>query len=103
MRTCISSPSWRSIPDIAYGYVIEVKYLKRSERVDDSVVAETVRGAREQLAGYLADDGLRRRAPSVRYVGLAVGVPRLGAGGVRGGGARERLTPARKTEVDPKR
>ncbi len=59
-------------PDIAYGYVIEVKYLKRSERVDDSVVAETVRGAREQLKGYLADEGLRRRAPLVRYIGLAV-------------------------------
>ena len=59
-------------PDIAYGYVLEVKYLKRSERVDDSVVAETMRGAREQLKGYLADEGLRRRAPSVRYIGLAV-------------------------------
>ena len=59
-------------PDIGYGYVIEVKYLKRSERVDDSVVAETMRGARAQLAGYLGDEGLRRRAPSVRYIGLAV-------------------------------
>ena len=59
-------------PDIAYGYVIEVKYLKRRERMDDSVVAETMRGAREQLKGYLADEGLRRRAPSVRYIGLAV-------------------------------
>ena len=28
------------------------------------------RGA--QLAGYLADEGLRRLAPSVRHVGLAV-------------------------------
>ena len=59
-------------PDIGYGYVVEVKYLKRSERVDGSVVAETMRGAREQLKGYLADEGLRRRAPSVRYIGLAV-------------------------------
>ena len=58
-------------PDIGYGYVIEVKYLKRSERMDESVVAETLCGAREQVAGYLADKGLRRRAPSVRYVGLA--------------------------------
>ena len=40
--------------------------------MDESVVAETLRGAREQLKGYLADEGLRRRAPSVRYVGLAV-------------------------------
>ena len=59
-------------PDIGYGYVMEVKYLKRSERVEESVVSETLRGAREQLKGYLADEGLRRRAPSVRYVGLAV-------------------------------
>ena len=59
-------------PDIGYGYVVEVKYLKRSERVDGSVVAEKLREAQEQLAGYLADEGLRRRAPSVRYVGLAV-------------------------------
>ena len=59
-------------PDIGYGYVIEVKYLKRSERVDGSVVAETLQGACEQLKGYLADEGLRRRAPSVRYIGLAV-------------------------------
>ena len=59
-------------PDIGYGYVIEVKYLKRSEAVDAAVVEETMRGARAQLAGYLADEGLRRRAPSVRHVGLAV-------------------------------
>ena len=25
-------------PDIGYGYVVEVKYLKRSERVDGSVI-----------------------------------------------------------------
>ena len=40
--------------------------------MDGSVIAETLRGAREQLAGYLADEGLRRLAPSVRHVGLAV-------------------------------
>ena len=59
-------------PDIGYGYVIEVKYLKRGERMEESVVAETLREARAQLAGYLADEGLRRRAPSVQYVGLVV-------------------------------
>ena len=59
-------------PDIGYGYVLEVKYLKRSERVDESVIAETLRGARSQVAGYLADEGLRRRTPSVRHIGLAV-------------------------------
>ena len=59
-------------PDIGYGYVIEVKYLKRSEALDAAALEKTMRGARAQLAGYLADEGLRRRAPSVRHVGLAV-------------------------------
>ena len=59
-------------PDIGYGCVVEVKYLKRNERVDESAIADAMRGAREQLAGYLADEGLRRRTPSVRHVGLAV-------------------------------
>ena len=59
-------------PDVGYGYVVEVKYLKRSERVDGSVIAERMGEARAQLAGYLADEGLRRFAPSVRHVGLAV-------------------------------
>ena len=49
-----------------------MKYLKRSERVDGSVVGEMLGEAREQLKGYLADEGLRRRAPSVRCIGLAV-------------------------------
>ena len=31
------------------------------------------RGACEQPKGHLADEGLRHRAPSMRYVGLAVG------------------------------
>ncbi len=59
-------------PDIGYGYVVEVKYLKRGERVDASVVGERLSEARAQVAGYLADEGLRRLAPSVRHVGLAV-------------------------------
>ena len=33
---------------------------------------EPLRGARAQVAGYLADEGLPRRAPSARRVGPAV-------------------------------
>ena len=51
--------------------MVEVKYLKRSERVDGSVVAETLRGAREQRKGDPSDGG-GRLAPSVRHLGLAV-------------------------------
>ena len=59
-------------PGAAFGYVIEVKYLKRRESLDESVVAERVREAANQVRRYLADEDLHRRHPSVRHVGLAV-------------------------------
>ena len=59
-------------PEVRYGYVIEVKYLKRGEAADESVVASRLEEARTQLRGYLADPGLRGRQPGVRHVGLAV-------------------------------
>ena len=59
-------------PDMSYGYVLELKYLKRSESLDESVLADKVQEAVVQLRGYLADPSLRRRHPSVRHIGLAV-------------------------------
>ena len=59
-------------PGAAFGYVLEVEYLKRREPLDDAVVAEKMREATEQVRRYLADESLRRRHPSVRHVGLAV-------------------------------
>ena len=40
--------------------------------MDESVVAEKMREAAGQVRRYLADEGLRRRHPTVRHVGLAV-------------------------------
>ena len=57
-------------PDVAYGYVIEIKYLKRSAPVDESLLAARLREAEDQLRRYLADARLRRHP--VRHVGLAV-------------------------------
>ena len=59
-------------PDLRYGYVVELKYLKRGESLDDSLVAAKMQEAEQQVRGYLADPGLRRRYPSVRHVGLAM-------------------------------
>ena len=59
-------------PDMGYGYVLELKYLKRSESLDESAVADKMREAALQVRGYLEDPGLRRRYPSVRHVGLAM-------------------------------
>ena len=58
-------------PDIGYGYVIEFKYVKRSEKLDESRTMASAQESMEQLRGYLADEGLRRNT-SVRHLGLAV-------------------------------
>ena len=58
-------------PGIGYGYLIEFKYLKRGEKLDDARAAAAGRQALDQLQGYLADERLRRH-PSVRHIGLAL-------------------------------
>ena len=58
--------------DMQFGYVLELKYLKRSASLNESVVADKVQEAVEQLRSYLADPSLPRRYPSVRHIGLAV-------------------------------
>ena len=58
--------------DMRYGYVLELKYLKRSETLDESLVADKLAEAELQLHGYLADPSLRRRYPSVQHLGLAM-------------------------------
>jgi hypothetical protein len=58
--------------DMKYGYVLELKYLKRSEALDESLVADKVQEAVLQVRGYLADPSLRRRYPSVQHLGLAM-------------------------------
>ena len=71
-------------PDIGYGYVIELKYVKRGELPRAAAVEKTqgecvspavaalLDAAGAQLRGYLADAGLRARYPSVRFIGLAL-------------------------------
>ena len=59
-------------PDARYGYVIEVKCLKRGDAADEAAVASRLDEARAQLRGYLADARLRRQPPAVRHVGLAM-------------------------------
>ncbi|MCY3789332.1 MAG: AAA family ATPase [Gemmatimonadetes bacterium] len=58
--------------DMRYGYVLELKYLKRSETLDESLVTDKVQEAVLQLRSYLADPSLRRRYPSVHHLGLAM-------------------------------
>ena len=65
-------------PHLQRGYLIELKYLKRSERfqrsepVDESGVAAAAAEATAQLQRYLADERLARQFPGVRFIGLIV-------------------------------
>ena len=57
--------------DIGYGYVIEFKYVKRADRLEETRTMASAQESMDQLRGYLADEGLRRNT-SVRHIGLAV-------------------------------
>ena len=65
-------------PHLQRGYLIELKYLKRSERLqrsesaDEASVAAAVEEAAAQLERYLADERLARQFPGVRFIGLIV-------------------------------
>ena len=65
-------PLLARFPHLRHGYLIELKYLKRSERPDAAGVAAAVSDATTQLVRYLADERLARQFPGVRFTGLAV-------------------------------
>ena len=65
-------PLLARFPHLRVGYLIELKYLPRSEPADEAGVAAAVSDATAQLRRYLADERLARQFPGVRFVGLAV-------------------------------
>ena len=65
-------PLLARFPHLRHGYLIELKYLKRSESADRDAVAAAVRDATTQLARYVADERLARQFPGVRFTGLAL-------------------------------
>ena len=58
-------------PDARYGYVIELKHLKRGARDAEARIKTAVREAAMQLRRYLADERLARQYPETRFTGLA--------------------------------
>ena len=65
-------PLLARFPHLRVGYLIELKYLPRSESADKAGVTAAVGEATAQLRRYLADERLARQFPGVRFVGLAV-------------------------------
>ena len=71
-------PHLQRYAGMRHGYVIELKYLKRSERFqrgEPARVARVARAAQEaaaQVRRYVTDQRLARQYPGVRFTGLAV-------------------------------
>ena len=67
----VLTPLTERHPTLRHGFVVELKYLKRS---DESAALEeaALQAARAQLRGYLADERLGEQHPSVRYTGIAL-------------------------------
>ena len=71
-------------PDLPFGYVVELEYLRRSEpermsggeeerkEALSGLVARRLDEAKTQLRGYLADACLAAQYPSVRFIGIAL-------------------------------
>ncbi len=88
----VIEPFTARYPELRYGYVVELKYLRRQEaeavgdggagsRTDAQEadptdpppsVAQPLGAARAQLRRYLSDPRLRSRRPGVRFIGLAL-------------------------------
>ena len=65
-------PNVANFPETRYGYVVELKYLKRAEPAGAAQVEALVGGAVAQLKRYLAEPSLEARSPRVQYIGLAL-------------------------------
>ena len=68
-------PHLQRYAGMRHGYVIELKYLKRSERFQRGEPASEARVAQEaaaQVRRYVTDERLARQYPSVRFTGLAL-------------------------------
>ena len=63
-----------------HGYVIELKYLKRSASATEEHVTAAARAAQAQLRRYLADERLARQYPNGALHRPIARIPRLGTG-----------------------
>ena len=59
-------------PHLRRGYLIELKYVRRSDPLDADRLDEAAEAAARQLRRYLADDRLARQYPAVRFIGLGL-------------------------------
>ncbi len=64
-------PFVERFPELKYGFLIELKYLKRRKVLKASVLQHAVEEASTQLKAYLQDEHLKSK-PSVHHIGLVI-------------------------------
>ena len=67
----VLTPLTAQHPSLRHGFVIELKYLKRSDEGNERANA-ALDAAKDQLRGYLADERLAQQHPAVRIAGIAL-------------------------------
>ena len=54
-------PFWEKNKKIKYGYLIELKYISRSEKITEALLEEKRKQAREQLEKYAQDEKIKQK------------------------------------------
>ena len=67
----VLAPLTARYPALRHGYVIELKYLKRTDE-DAARAQSALDAAKDQLRGYLADESLAQHHPSISFTGIAL-------------------------------
>ena len=68
----VLEPLLARYPHLRRGYLIELKYIKRSDPLDPGRLDAAAQTAARQLRRYLADGRLARQYPTVRFIGLGL-------------------------------
>ena len=68
----VLEPDVVRFPDTRYGYVVELKYVRRAEAVHAARIEALREEAAAQLRRYLGDARFARRAPAVRFIGVVL-------------------------------
>ena len=65
-------PDITRYPGTCNGYLIELKYIKRGDQLDNARVEALKSEPEAQLQRYLADERLARQYPTVEFIGIAL-------------------------------
>ena len=65
-------PFLAKYPDMPYGYVIELKYISRKDKLSDNVLKNAVHEAKKQLDQYAKDKNIKQKHKTASVVKLVL-------------------------------